>query len=172
MKTLIALTLTALACAVPSVYAQRVAYVDTRYILENIPEYTAAEKELELQTQQWQRELDEIRGSIERMYEKYRAEEVLLSDAQKKARQDEILAEEKRARDYQRKRFGVDGDLFKLRNEKVQPIQERIFAAIEEIARTQRYDMIFDKSGGVVVLYTNPDFDLSNLVLARLGIRK
>jgi outer membrane protein len=153
-------------------YAQRFAYIDTKFVLEKIPEYTAAEKELDQLSQKWQRELDDMYGNIEKMYEKYRADEVLLSDGVKKQRQEEILVEEKKAKEYQRKRFGYDGDLFKQREEKVKPIQDRVFTAIEEVAKERKLNFVFDKSGTAVLLYTDPEYDISNLVLSKLGISR
>lgn len=159
-----------LLCAA-SAQAQKFAYVDTKYILEKVPEYGAAEKELDMLSKKWQKELDDMYANIEKMYEKYRAEEVLLSDAVKKQRQDEILAEEKKAKEYQRKRFGYEGDLFKMRSEKVKPIQDRVFQAVEEVAKERRLNFVFDKAGAVTILYTDTVYDLSDLVLGKLGIQ-
>lgn len=150
--------------------AQRTAYVDTRYILEKMPEYAAAEKEIDLISQRWQKELDAQYAAIEQLYQKYRAEEVLMTDAIKRERQDEILQKEKQAKEYQRKRFGFEGDVFKQREEKVKPIQDRVFAAIEIVAKERKLDFVFDKSGAVVLLYTNAAYDLSDEVLAKLGV--
>lgn len=159
-------------CVGLGLHAQKFAYVDTKYILDKVPEYKAAEKELEQLSQKWQRELDDMYANIEKLYEKYRAEEVLLSDGIKKQRQDEILAKEKEAKEYQRKRFGYDGDLFKQREEKVKPIQDRVFTAVEEVAKERKVNLILDKAGAVVMLYTDPDYDYSNLVLTKLGISR
>ncbi len=171
MKTRIALLVAALLCAGSTAWAQKFAYVDTKYILEKIPEYAAADKELEMLSAKWQKELDEMYAGIEKMYEKYRAEEVLLSESIKKQRQDEILAEEKRAKEYQRKRFGYEGDLFKQRSEKVKPLQDRVFAAVEELARERRLNFVFDKSGSLTILYTDTVYDMSDAILLKLGIQ-
>lgn len=149
--------------------AQKMAYVDTRYILEKLPEYAAAEKEIDLLSQKWQKELDAQYASIEQLYQKYRAEEVLMTDAIRRERQDEILQKEKEAKEYQRKRFGYEGDVFKQREEKVKPIQDRVFAAIEILAKERKLDFVFDKSGAVVLLYTSAAYDLSDEVLSKLG---
>jgi outer membrane protein len=170
IKRISLLTLGLLLCALAA-QAQKFAYVDTKYILEKVPEYGAAEKELDMLSKKWQKELDDMYANIEKMYEKYRSEEVLLSDAVKKQRQDEILAEEKKAKEYQRKRFGYEGDLFKMRGEKVKPIQDRVFQAVEEVAKERRLNFVFDKAGAVTILYTDTVYDLSDLVLTKLGIQ-
>ena len=150
--------------------AQSFAYVDTKYILDKLPEYKAAERDIEAQSKRWQDELDGMYAQIEQKYESYRAEQVLLSETLKKQRQDEILELEKRAKELQRKRFGYDGELFKMREERVKPIQDRVFAAIEQLAKDRRLNFIFDKAGAVVMLYTDTRFDLSDAVLAKLGV--
>jgi len=169
-KVAIAAGLLLALCSFNSAQAQKFAYVDTRYILDKLPEYAAAEKEIDLISQKWQKELDGVYAQIEQLYQKYRAEEVLMTDAIKRERQDEILQKEKEAKEYQRKRFGFEGDVFKQREEKVKPIQDRVFAAIEQIATDRKLDFVFDKSGAVVMLYTNAAYDLSDQVLAKLGV--
>ncbi len=149
--------------------AQRVGVVDTKYILEKLPEYVSAEKSLEQVSQQWQRELDNMYARVEEMYKKYQAEEVLLSAEMKKQRQEEIINEEAKAKEFQKKKFGVGGELFKQREEKVKPIQDKVFGAIEKVAQDKKCDVIFDKSGSLSVLYTNPNYDYSDEVLRVLG---
>lgn len=166
------LLLTAFLVAIGSLAnAQRFAFVDTDYILSQMPEYQAAEQEVDRLARKWQEQLDGLYAEIEELYRKYREEEVLLSESIKKQRQDEILEKERAAKEFQRKYFGYEGELFKQREEKVKPIQERVFKAIEEIALEKRLDLVFDKSGDVSLLYSNPNFDYSKQVLEKLGIR-
>ncbi len=167
-RTLVAVA--ALMVTAGAATAQKIAYVDTRYILDKLPEYAAAEKEIDLISQKWQKELDGTYAQIEQLYQKYRAEEVLMTDAIKRERQDEILQKEKEAKEYQRKRFGYEGDVFKQREEKVKPIQDRVFAAVEVLAKERKLDFVFDKAGAVVMLYTSSAYDLSDEVLAKLGV--
>ena len=127
-------------------WAQRYAYVDTDYILENIPAYLEAQKELDELSEKWQQTVEAKYADIDRMYKAYQAEQILLTEDQKQLRQQEIIDKEKAAKDYQREKFGVDGELFKKRQELVQPIQEEVFAAIEEIAKRGSYAVIFDKA--------------------------
>lgn len=151
--------------------AQRIAFVDTKYILEQMPEYAAAQQELDRNSKKWQDEIDDRWSQIKRLREAFNAEAILLTEEMKKSRQDEIDQKEQEARDLQQKRFGVGGDLFKKRQELIQPIQDRIFDAVKEVAGTS-YVAIFDIGGvGNNVLYASEKYDKSDSVLRKLGIR-
>ncbi|RLD33833.1 MAG: OmpH family outer membrane protein, partial [Bacteroidetes bacterium] len=136
--------------------SQKYAFVDTEYILDNIPEFQDAQDELDDLSVKWQKEIETKYAEVEEMYKKYKAESVLLPDDIKKKREDEIIAKEKGVKELQRKYFGPEGELFKTRQELVQPIQEKVFNAIETIANTRNYSFIFDKAGGMTLLYGDP----------------
>ncbi len=148
---------------------QKFAYVDTEYILKNIPEYNDAQEELNALSQKWEKEVKAVYDKVEEMYKAYQAEAVLLPQDLKKKREDEILKKEKEAKDLQIKYFGSEGELFKKRNELVQPIQEKIYNAMQEIAETKNYAFIFDKAAGATMLYANPRLDISDEVLDEVG---
>lgn len=152
-------------------YAQKFAYVDTDYILENITEYVTAQEELDELAVSWQKEIEEKFAEIDKMYKDYRAEAVLLPDDMKQKREDEIIAKEKEAKELQKKRFGKEGDLFKKREELIKPIQDKIYEAIEKISDEKGYAVVFDKASGSNMLYTNPRYDLSDDVIESLGYR-
>ncbi len=152
-----------------SVGAQKFAYVDTQYILEHIPEYNSAQSTLDNLTIQWQKEIETRFSEIDRLYKKYQAESMLLPEEMKRKREEEIITREKEVKDLQQKRFGKDGDLFKKREELIKPIQEKIFTAIQDIATQGGYAIIFDKSGSLSMVFTNPKFDLSEEVLSKMG---
>ena len=162
----------AMLAAVNTVQAQKFAYVDTEYILENIPEFIQAQAQLDNTASQWQKEIDEKFIEVERLYAKFQAEQFLLTEEMKREKEEEIIKLEQEAQDMQRQRFGFEGDLFKKREELIQPIQDKVFDAIEKLAQTRLYDFIFDKaSGGATMLYTNPKFDQSDIILKRLGYK-
>ena len=165
-------TLLALALLVPSVaLAQKIAFVDTKYILEQMPDYAAAQQELDHQSGVWQKEIDERWNQIKRMRDAYNAEAILLTEDMKTSRLEEIAKKETEARELQKKRFGVEGDLFKKRQELIQPIQDRIFQAVTEVAGTS-YTAVFDVGGpGNNVMFANPKLDKSDAVLKKLGIK-
>lgn len=148
---------------------QKYAYVDTQYILDNIPEFQDAQEELDDMSKKWQKEIEKNYTAVEDMYKKYQAEAVLLPDDIKIKREEEIVNKEKEVKDLQKKYFGPEGDLYKKRQELVQPIQEKVYNAIEAIATTQNYSFVFDKSGGVTLLWANPKFDISDDVLDEVG---
>ncbi|HRH57803.1 MAG TPA: OmpH family outer membrane protein [Chitinophagales bacterium] len=152
-------------------FAQRFAYVDTKYILEKLPDYKAAQQKLDDQAATWQKEIDSKNESLKKMYTKYQAEEFLLTADLKKQREDEIVKAEDELKDLQKNRFGYNGDLFKKRQELIQPIQDKVFDAVQKVAQMRTYDFIFDKaSGGAALLYTNPQYDVSEEVLKKLGM--
>lgn len=152
-----------------SAMAQKFAYVDTDYILDNIPEYADAQAQLDELSVQWQKEIEAKFADIDKMYKSFQNEAVLLPEDMKKKREDEIIKKEKEAKDLQKKRFGKDGDLFKKRQELVKPIQEKVYTAIEDIASSENLAVVFDKAGSATLIYSNPKFDISEQVLDKLG---
>ena len=150
--------------------AQKVAYVDIDYVLKNIPEYNDAQKQLDEISATWKKEIDEKYSEIDKLYKQYQAEQVLLTEEMKQSRQKEIQDKEKAAKELQTKRFGYQGDLFQKRQELVQPIQDKVYDAIQKIATTKGYDFVLDKSSGSVVLYANTKMNISDQVLTSMGI--
>jgi len=151
--------------------AQRYAIVDTKYILDKMPEYKNAQKQLDQTSVQWQKEIDDKQAVLDKMYKDYEAEQVMLSDDLKKKREDELFNKEKEVRDLQRKRFGFEGDLFKKRQELIKPIQDKVYNAIQKVAVTRMYDFILDKSEGITVIFADPKLDKSEDILRELGIK-
>jgi outer membrane protein len=151
--------------------AQRYAIVDTKFILDKMPEYKDAQKQLDQTSVQWQKEIDDKQAVLDKMYKDYEAEQVMLSEELKKKRENELFNKEKEVRDLQRKRFGFEGDLFKKRQELVKPIQDKVYNAIQKIASTRMYDFILDKSEGITVIFADPKLDKSEDILKELGIK-
>lgn len=151
-----------------SAQAQRIAYVDVNRILESVPEYTTAQTELDRVSSKWRQEIAQEYDKIKGMYNRYQAEQVLLSDDSRKQREEEIMNKEKEVRDMQRLRFGPDGELFKMRQELVRPIQDKIYAAIEEYAKDRGFDFIFDKAGNAGMIFSNPAYDKTDDILQKL----
>lgn len=151
--------------------AQKFAFVDTEYILSNIPAFNSAQDQLDQLSKQYQKELETMHAEIEQMYKDFQAESVLLSDDMKRKREDVIVTKEKEYKELQRKYFGPSGDLFKKRQGLVKPIQDDIFNAVQELANDGGYAVIFDKADGTSMLFTSPKFDLSDQVLQKLGYK-
>lgn len=154
-----------------SAFAQRFAYVDTEYILQHIPEYISSQKQLDALSQQWQKEADNRFGEIERLYKAYQADQVLLTEDMRKRRENEIVEKEKAAKEYQRLKFGFEGDLYQQRIKLIKPIQDRVAGAVKAVAESGQLDMIFDKNSDLILLYASLRLDKSNDVITRLGYK-
>jgi outer membrane protein len=152
-------------------FAQRFAYVDSDYILKHIPEYNAAQKQLDALSGQWQKEVDNRFSEIEKLYKAYQGDQVLLTEEMRKRRENEIIAKEKEAKDFQGAKFGFEGELFQQRTRLIKPIQEKVSKAVQAVADAQQLDMIFDKNSEIMLLYANPRLDKSNDVVTRLGFK-
>lgn len=157
--------------SVSIVNAQSVAYVDSEFILKHIPEYVSAQKQLDDLSTKWQQEVDQRYESIETLYKAYQNDQVLLNDDMRKRREDEIVNKEKEVKEFQRQKFGMDGELFKERQRLIQPIQERVTEAINNVANTQNVDLILDKGSEVTFLFANPKLDKSNDIITKLGFK-
>ena len=155
--------------SVAMVHAQKFAYVDSQYILDNLPEYTESQAQLDEVSAQWQKEIEAKFAEVDKMYQDYQAQAVLLPEDMKKKKEQEIVDKEKEAKNLQRQRFGQSGDLMKKRQELVKPIQEKVYNAIQEIATNNNYSVIFDKAGALTILFANPKYDISDEILDNLG---
>jgi|SRR6056297_3277616 len=153
-------------------FSQRYAYVDTKYILNNIPAYKAAQEKLNQLSYEWQQELETKKEEIEKLFEEYQSEKVLLTEEMKKKRQEEISQKRDVMNELQRKYFGPEGELYNKRQELVKPIQEEVYSAIETIADKGNYAVIFDSANKSSMLYTDPQYDKSDDVLRQLGYKK
>ena len=151
--------------------AQKYAFVDTEYILDRIPAYKAAQDQLDKMAGDWQEEIETMYAGIEKMYQDFQAEKVLLTEEMKTKKEEEIINKEKEVKDLQQKYFGRDGNLFDKRQELIKPIQDEVYKAVKEIASEGNYAVIFDTASGANMLYTNPKYDKSDEVLEKLGYK-
>lgn len=155
-----------------NVFSQRFCYVDTEYILDKIPEYKSAQKQLDNQADEWKKEIEKMVKEIETLYKQYQAEQVILPEDLRKKKEDEITKKEDDLNKYKESKFGKEGELYKKRQELIKPIQDKVFDAIQKLAKEESMDFIFDKSGEVTMLYTNAKYDRSDEVLEILGVTK
>ena len=130
----------------------RIGYIDMEYILENVPEYNQASAELESKVQKWKVEIEAELKEVDEMRKDLNNERVLLTKELIEEREEDILYKEKEILEYQQKRFGPNGDLFLQKKRLVQPVQDQVFVAVQEIAKNKRYDFIFDKTADLVML--------------------
>ncbi|WP_400192429.1 OmpH family outer membrane protein [Hymenobacter sp. B81] len=150
--------------------AQKFGYVDSEFLMSKLPAYAQAQQELNTLSQNWQKEVEAQKKDLDRLYRTYQAEEVLLTEAMKKKRQDEILKKEQDIKAYQNRVFGYEGQLFKKRQELTKPVQDQVFEAIEKVAKKKQLAIVFDKSGDLTMLYTNPAHDYTEFVMEELGL--
>jgi Skp family chaperone for outer membrane proteins len=143
----------------------RIGYIDTEYVLESVPEYQTAVSELDSKVNTWKSDIEKKLNAIEEKKKQLNNESVLLTKELFDERMEDILFEETEILDYQRKRFGPEGDLYLQKKQLIQPVQDQIFSAVQDIAKTKRYDFIFDKSSDVVMLYSANKYDISDQVI-------
>lgn len=151
--------------------AQRFAFVDTEYILLNIPAYKAAQDQIDKLSQEWEAEIEQKYNEIEKLYKDYQAEKVLLTEEMRVKREEEIIEKEKAVKELQQQYFGREGELFEKRQELIQPIQDQVYNAVKEIAAEGNYAGIFDSSGSPAILFANPKNDVSDEILTKLGYK-
>ncbi len=155
-----------------SLFAQKYAFVDTQYILDNISEYKAAQQQLDQVSLNWQKDIEAKYAVIDKLYKDYQAEQILLTEEMKRKRETEITTKEKEVKEFQKQKFGFEGELFKKKQELVKPIQDKIFNAVKKLATDQGYAVIFDKSSDhLSMLYTNPKYDKSDDILLSMGYK-
>ncbi len=152
-------------------FSQKYAIIDTRYILDKMPDYKTAQKQLDDIAAGWQKDIDAQQTVLDNMYKAFEAEQVMLSEVLKKKREDQLFNKEKALRDLQRKRFGFEGDLFKKRQELIKPIQDKVYNAVQKMAVQRGYDFVLDKSEGITIIFADPKLDKSEDVLKDLGVK-
>ncbi len=152
------------------VQAQKYAFVDSEYILKQIPAYKDAQEQLDQLSEQWQKEIEAKFAEVDQLYKAYLKEQILLTEELKQQREEAIIKKEKEAKDLQRTKFGVDGDLFTKRQELVKPIQDEVYSAIKTIAAEGNYAVIFDKANNSNIMYANERYDKSNKILEKMGV--
>jgi len=154
-----------------SAAAQKYAFVDTEYILDRIPSYTAAQDKLDQMSEEWQKEVETLFAEVEQMYKDFQTERILLTEEMRDKREEEIIAKETVAKDLQRNYFGREGLMYEKRKELIKPIQDEVYKAVKEIAVEGNFAVIFDTASGANMLYTNPKYDMSDDVLEKLGYK-
>lgn len=170
MKRILSLAVMAIVLT-GTTYAQKFAFVDSEYILKNIPSYEAAQEEINSMSEQWEAEVQEEYEAIQEMYKTYKSERVLLSEEMRKKRENEIIEKEKAVKELQQQYFGPEGDLFQKREELVEPIQDAVYKAVKELTAEGGYAIIFDTASGASILYSNPRYDKSDEILERMGYK-
>lgn len=171
MKKLIFALIVMLATTRVEVKAQKFAYIDTKYILDNLPAYKTAQQTLDQISIAWQKEIEGKYAIIDKLYKDYQAEQIILTEEMRKKREQEIVDKEKEVKELQKSKFGYDGELFKKKQDLVKPIQDKIYNAVKKLATDQSLAVIFDKSSDLTILYSNPKYDKSDDILTAMGFK-
>lgn len=150
--------------------AQKFGYIDSDFILSKIPDYKKAQDEIDRLSASWQKEIEEMQRAIQGQYASFEAEQVLLTEEMRQERKAEIEKKEAELKDYQRKVFGFGGLFFLKKQELIKPLQDKVFEAVEKVAKSNRLTIIFDKAGELVMIYTDPRHDYTDFVLEELGL--
>jgi outer membrane protein len=150
--------------------AQKFGYIDANFILSKMPEYLKAQSEIEQLSTGWQKEIEDLQRGVEIAYVSLKAEEVLLTEEMKAERMALINKKEGELKEYQRKVFGFGGLFFLKKQELIKPLQDKVWDAVEKVAKQNRLAIIFDKSGELVMIYTDPRHDYTDFVLEELGL--
>ena len=151
------------------VKAQDVAYVDSRYILENIPEFNTAQEQLQNLSNEWTEEINLLKDDVERLYRNYQAEQYLLPEDKKRDFEEKIITKEQEIKALTKDRFGPEGKLYEKQEQLIRPIMDLINTAVKKFANDGEYDIIFDKSSDLIMIFSNPELDKSDDILEKLG---
>ncbi len=149
--------------------AQKVAVVDINLILESLDDYKTAQADVDKIAARWRQEIEQEFDKVKGMYNKYQAEQVLMSEEMRAQQEQEILTKEKEIREMQKSKFGPEGELFKKRQELIRPVQDKVYGMIEAYANERGYDFIFDKSSSSGIIFANPQFDKTEDLIQRLA---
>lgn len=150
---------------ITSLTAQKYVIVDTRYIFDKLPEFKQVQTSIDKVAAEWQQEIDVKQAALDKAYDAYESEQSMLSASARKKKEDDLFNKEKELRDLQKKRFGFEGDLFKKRQELMQPLQEKVNRAIQKLVLDSGYDLVLDKSEGKSIIFADPKLDKSDAVL-------
>lgn len=164
------ITLIIAVASVAAASAQKFALVDMEYIMRNVPQYEMASEQLNQLSQRWQREVETLASEAETMYQSYLADKVFLTDEQQRAREQEITDKEKEATELRMRYFGPEGELYQKRQTLLRPIQDDVYNAVRSVAEQRGYQAIFDRASSSEIIYASPRIDISNEVLAKLGL--
>lgn len=152
--------------------AQKFGFIDAKFIMTQMDEYKKAEKEINQLSTQWQKEIADMYTNIDKKYKQFQLDEVLMTKEMKEDRLEEIKKMEVEAKKYQNKIFGYEGLLFLKRQELIKPVQDKVYESVEKVSKVKKIQIMFDKSGELVMIYMNPQHDYTDFVLEELGLKE
>jgi outer membrane protein len=154
----------------PAQAQQKIGYIDSEYILNKLPEYATVQQKLDRLEQQWRSDIDDARARVDTLQEEFQARELLYTEEERTAKREAIQEARGRVQELRQRYFGPDGELYSRQKELMRPIQERVLAAVEEVATAEGYDYVFDKSGDFLFMFARDQYDVSDAVLREMGV--
>jgi outer membrane protein len=154
----------------PAQAQQKIGYIDSEYILNKLPEYATVQQKLDRLEQQWRSDIDDARARVDTLQEEFQARELLYTEEERTAKREAIQEARERVQELRQRYFGPDGELYSRQKELMRPIQERVLAAVEEVATAEGYDYVFDKSGDFLFMFARDQYDVSDAVLREMGV--
>jgi outer membrane protein len=148
----------------------KIGWINSQAIMEKVPEAQEAQRQLDQFVADWQNELTKMQGEWQKKFDDYDKKKLILTDQGRATAEKELMELDKKIADFRQKKFGQNGELFQKQNELMKPVQDKIFKAIQDVAKEEEYDYIFDKTGDILLMYTNEKFDLTSKVLERLKV--
>lgn len=167
MKHIMVAALVALACSLGAAQS-KIGFINSETIMQSLPEAVDAQKTLDATVASWEAELQKMQADWKKKFDDYDKKKLILTDQVRADQERDLRALDQGISDYRNKKFGQNGELFQKQNELMKPIQNKIFQVLEEIAREDGYDYVFDKSGQILLLYANDKLDLTQKVLTRM----
>jgi outer membrane protein len=146
----------------------KIGWVNSKAITEKLTEAQEAQRQLDNLVTEWQNELAKMQNDWQKKFAEYDKKKLILTDQGKADAERELQDLDKKIADYRNRKFGQSGELFQKQNDLMKPVQDKIFKAIQEIAKEEEYDYVLDKSGDILLLYTNDKFDLTDKVLEKI----
>ncbi|HEY6192619.1 MAG TPA: OmpH family outer membrane protein [Bacteroidota bacterium] len=146
----------------------KIGWINSAAIMDKLPEAQDAQRQIDNTVGQWQAELTKMQNDWQLKYEEYDKKKLILTDQLRAQTEKELQDLDKKIADYRNKKFGQNGELFQKQNELMKPVQNKIFKVLEDIAKEDNYDYVFDKSGDILLMYTNDKYDLTGKVFDRM----
>ena len=170
MKRIMGGLVAVLLCAGVGFSQQKIGHVSSDAIMKQLPDAQDAQKQLDALVVGWQNELNTMQQDWQKKFDDYDQKKLIMSEARRADAEKELRTLDQRIAEYRNQKFGQDGELFQKQNELMKPVQDRVFKAIQDVAKEEGYDYVLDKSGEILMMYANEQYDLTDKVLAKLQV--
>jgi outer membrane protein len=171
MKKILALVVFLLAlCAMQASAQTKIAYFNSEAIMKQLPDAQDAQKQLDQFVADWQQELNKMQDEWKKKFDDYDKRKLIMTEQRRADAERELRDMDQKIVDLRTQKFGQNGELFNKQNELMKPVQDRVFKAVQDVAREDGYDYVFDKSGDILLMYANDKYDLTQKIFAKLKV--